>query len=82
MAKLQPGMIRPLRLTLLYGHLIPRGRHVFHPGGSHPVCSFALVEKMVVAGLLTRNGERLVLTEEGRSFAGSQIDTSGKTPAG
>lgn len=46
------------------------------------MCSFALVEKMVVAGLLTRNGERLVLTEEGRSFAGSQIDTSGKTPAG
>ena len=63
-------MIKPLRLALLYGHLTARGAALYHPGGSHPVCSLSLAKQMVEAGLLWRNGESFELTPEGRRFAG------------
>lgn len=69
MPNVSPGMVRPLRLALLYGHLIARGAQLYHPGGSHPVCSLALARQMVEAGLLRANGESFELTQEGRSHA-------------
>lgn len=62
-------MLKPLRLALLYGHLLARGSKLYHPGSAHPVCSVALAEQMIRAGLLVRNGQFLELTAEGRSFA-------------
>ncbi|MDA9543437.1 hypothetical protein GPL17_26055 [Bradyrhizobium yuanmingense] len=70
MPNISPGMIKPLRLALLYGHLIARGARLYHPGGSHPVCSLSLAKQMVAAGLLHANGESFELTQEGRTFAG------------
>ncbi|MCA1384562.1 hypothetical protein I6F33_17575 [Bradyrhizobium sp. BRP20] len=70
MPNVSPGMVRPLRLALLYGHLIARGAQLYHPGGSQPVCSLSLAKQMVEAGLLCANGESFELTQEGRSFAG------------
>jgi hypothetical protein len=63
-------MVKPLRFALLYGHLIARGARLYHPGGSHPVCSLSFAKQMVEAGLLCRTGETFELTQEGRSFAG------------
>lgn len=60
-------MVKPLRLALLYGHLIARGARLYHPGGPHPVCSLSLAKQMVQAGLLCKNGEKFELTQEGRN---------------
>jgi len=63
-------MVKPLRLALLYGHLILRGPRLYHPGGSRPVCSLSLAKQMVEAGFLRTIGDTFELTQEGRRFAG------------
>jgi hypothetical protein len=62
-------MLKPLRLALLYGHLVVRGAHVYHPGGARPVCTLSFAREMLKFGLLVKNGSRFELTERGRSFA-------------
>lgn len=69
MPEVSPGMLRPLRLTLLYGVLVARGSKLYHPGSAHPVCSMSLAKQMIEAGLLVRSGQRFELSEEGRSHA-------------
>jgi hypothetical protein len=60
-----PGMIKPLRLARVYGYLVQRGDGVYHPGGSHPVCSTSLARRMVEGGWLKNYGERYEPTDQG-----------------
>lgn len=62
-------MLKPLRLALLYGYLIAHGTRLYHPGGTHPVCSLAFAQQMIEAGLLLQTDQRFELTPEGRRFA-------------
>jgi hypothetical protein len=53
-----PGMIKPLGLARVYGHLVQRSEGVYHPGGSHPACTTSLARRMVKGGWLVMCGDR------------------------
>lgn len=59
-----PGMQKPLRQARLYGYLIEREGALFHPGGSHPLCSAGMTRRMIEAGWLVKAGDRYELTPQ------------------
>ncbi|MCK1653502.1 hypothetical protein IVA88_18955 [Bradyrhizobium sp. 149] len=60
-----PGMIKPLRLARLYGYLVQRSDGLYHPGGSHPVCSASFAQRMVEGGWFAKYGDRYEPTQQG-----------------
>jgi hypothetical protein len=60
-----PGMLKPLRLALVYGFLVERWDGVYHPGGGQPVCSTGMARKMVEGGWLVKHGQRYEPTQQG-----------------
>ncbi len=60
-----PGMLKPLRLARVHGFLIERRDGLYYFGGSQPVCSMALAQRMVEGGWLVKYGQRYEPTERG-----------------
>jgi hypothetical protein len=66
MENASPGIRRSLRQAQLYGYLIARNERLYHPGGSHPVCSLQIGLEMVRCGWMRiRDGGRCEITLEG-----------------
>ena len=65
MDKPSPHMLRALRQAQLYGYLIARNDRLYHPGGSHPVCSVLTAKEMVGSGWLTLQDGRFEISPEG-----------------
>ena len=61
-----PGIRRVLRQACLYGYLMERNGSLYHPGGSHPVCSEAFGLSIVRLGWLKPNFSRYEITPEGK----------------
>lgn len=66
MDKPSPQMLRALRQAQLYGYLLARNDRLYHPGGSHPICSMPTAQEMVRSGWLTFRDGRFEATPEGR----------------
>ena len=66
MDKPSPHMLRALRQAQLYGYLLARNDRLYHPGGSHPVCSTLTAKEMVELGWLTFRDGRFEVAPKGR----------------
>ncbi len=60
-----PHMLRALRQAQLYGHLVARNDRLYHPGGSHQLCSVQSAHEMVRSGWLILRDGRYEITPEG-----------------
>jgi hypothetical protein len=66
MENLSPAVRRALRQAQLYGYLVARNGRLFHPGGSHPVCSLQAGLEMVRSGWMRiRDGGLYEITPKG-----------------
>jgi hypothetical protein len=65
MQKPSPAMHRALRQARLYKYLVVRNDRLYHPGGSHPVCSLMTALEMVRSGWLRVRGGRYEITPYG-----------------
>jgi hypothetical protein len=60
------GLRRALRQAQLYGYLVARNGRLFHPGGSHPVCSLQAGRETVRSGWMRiRDGGLYEITPKG-----------------
>jgi hypothetical protein len=69
MEKPSPGMLKALRQAQLYGHLVVRNDRLYHPGGSHPLCSLQTAREMVRSGWMARRDGEYEITPDGRRVA-------------